>query len=120
MLLWIPVLALGLGAIVDYGAAIETRAFASDTAFSAARTGAVHVAAVTGQGTVLDQPAAAAAALAAVEQTEPPPRVELTATVDTTATTVTVTVTATYEPRLIHGMAATFTRTETAELQIGQ
>jgi Flp pilus assembly protein TadG len=120
MLLWIPVLALGLGAIVDYGAAIGTRAFASDAAFGAARAGAVHLVAVTGQGAALDQPDAETAALVYIDQVERPPRVELAATVTTTPTAVTVTVTASYQPRLITGMASTFTRTETAEVQLGQ
>jgi Flp pilus assembly protein TadG len=120
MLLWTPVLALGLGAIVDYGAAIDTRAFASDAAFGAARAGTVHVIAEAGRGPALDQNAAVTAANAYLDQVDPPPRVDLTATVDTTATTVTVTVTVNHHPRLITGMASTFTRTETAEMQVGQ
>lgn len=122
MLLWTPVLVLCLGLIVDYGAAIQARALASDVAVGAARAGAVEVVSVTGEGARIDPAAALAAASAYVADSRrgAPDRVSLRATYQVAGDSVEVTVTATYEPRILDSMTGTFTRTERAELQVGQ
>jgi Flp pilus assembly protein TadG len=122
MLLWLPVLLLGLAMIVDYGASIQTRALASDVALGAARAGAVEVVSVAKAGPEVDGPAAVTNAAAYVTQAQhqAPAGVTLTATYQTTADTVTVTVTATYDPRFLRTMTATFTRTEQAQIQAGR
>lgn len=122
MLLWTPVLVLCIGAIVDYGAAIQTRALAADVALGTARAGAVQVVSVTGEGPEIDSHSAVAAAAAYVAEAQrrAPAGVELTATYEPTVRSMTVTVTARYQPRLLRTVDGTFTRTETAELRVGQ
>ena len=122
MLLWTPVLLVGLAAIVDYGAAIRARALASDVAMGAARAGAAEVVSITGEGPQIDSPAAVARASAYVTDAagRAPQGTSLTAAYSTGPATVTVTVTVTFEPWLLRNMTDTFTRTETAQMQVGR
>lgn len=122
MLLWIPILVVCVGAIVDYGAAIQTRALAADVALGASRAGAVEVVSVTGEGPQIDSRTAVASAAdyVAAAQRRAPAHVILTATYQPGADTMTVTVTANYEPQLLRTVGGTFTRTEVARMKVGQ
>ncbi len=122
MLLWTPVLLVGLAAIVDYGAAIQARALASDVALGAARAGAAEVESVTGAGPRINAPAAVASATGYVAEAagRSPQRTGLTATYSTGPDAVTVTVTVSYEPWLLRNITGTFTRAETAQMQVGR
>ncbi|MGF1599259.1 MAG: pilus assembly protein TadG-related protein [Acidimicrobiales bacterium] len=122
MLLWTPVLIAGLVAIVDYGAAIQARALASDVAVGAARAGAAQVVSVAGAGPQIDpDPALAnAAGYVAEADARAPERMGLTAAYQIEPDTVTVTVTVTYDPWLLDTMTNTFTRTEQAQMQVGR
>ncbi len=122
MLLWTPVLIAGLVAIVDYGAAIQARALASDVAIGAARAGAAQVVSVAGEGPRIDTDPALATATGYVTEADAraPERIGLTATYQIAPDTVTVTVTVTYDPWLLDTMTNTFTRTETAQMQVGR
>lgn len=122
MLLWTPVLVVGLATIVDYGAGIQARALASDAAIGAARAGAAQVVSVTGEGPAIDNRSALASAADYVAQAnqEAPDRVDLVGAYEIDADTIEVTVTVTYDPWLLDTMITTFTRTERAQMQVGQ
>lgn len=115
-----PILLFAVGLMMDYGAGLEARSFASHAAASAARAGAAEVVVVPGIGGQVNQPQAALTATNYLSAVNPPEGVTMTSTVQTAPGVVTVTVTTTFTARFVPIADRTVTRTEQAEPQFGQ
>ena len=115
-----PILVAFVGFIADYGAGLEARTFAANTAASAARAGATEVRVVPGVGGQLDQAAALATATRYLAAVDTPPGVTMTSSVSTTGTRVTVEVTTSFAPRFVPIADRTVTRVEHADALFGQ
>ena len=116
----LPVLIIATGLMMDYGAGLEARSFASHAAASAARAGAAEVMVVPGVGGQVDQSVAATVASNYLAAVTPPEGVTMTSSVSTAPDGVTVSVTTTFTARFVLIADRTVTRTERAEPQFGQ